>query len=592
MFCLILSGSMVYGQSNWLTDSFFANYPGIDEQIDFEVDWSTVSLFINSSEYNFDNYVTFLDSFPDYTIQNGFIDVDFGGPLTFEEVDSIVNLFDLFDFGLETYAPSILIEGSVNLLTNKAVIKRPAGISQQDLVSGVKRFDDDAIIEEQANNVSIVCISDPLLTIDMIQQLDSEDLIDWGQPDFRSKVQTFNIDPLYGEQYQLKNTGQLIDGIPTVAGIDANVEAAWTITTGTPLVHVAIIDDGIEVLHEDLDILPSIVGGFTYNSTLTSDYHGMAVAGLIGAKHNDKGIKGVAPNVFLSASNIFDESVSISDIANLFYSMADLNVDVINNSWGFVTGDGEAEPFNPVCAKDFHPAISDAITYAATHGRGGLGTVIVFSSGNSNSTDLNDHCVAFPANHPDVISVGAITPTGQRAMYSSVDSDLDFVVPSSAADGSFGVVTVDKMGVNGVNAGNYNSNFGGTSAAAPIVSGIVALMLSVNSTLTLQDIKQNLIDHATDLGEPGHDNSFGYGLPDAFASVNSIPAITSCPSFITLAGSSSLSLQERYSASSRIRSSQNITSDVTYAAGDEIELLPDFSVTNGFTFLAKIEACD
>jgi len=578
-----------HSQATWLDDPSLANYPGLNEQIDFEIDWTTVSLTMESADYDIDNFSTFFDSFASVSAQNIYIDFKLDQAFSYSQIDSLINSHNLYNQGVMSFAPAILIDGTLNRLTKQVVIKKQPNIQKQDLVSGVKRFDNNAVIEELPNDVFVVCLNNPILTINLLQELQSEDLIKWGQPDFRIQVHTFDSDPLFQDQYQLKNTGQNINGQQLVDGIDVNVEPAWALTKGSPFVSIAVIDDGVET-HEDLVVYPSFLDFNMFTEPSETNYHGMACAGLISARHNQIGIKGIAPNSPIIGANIFKAGTSISDIASLFYTIANLNIAVVNNSWGFMSGDGEDQVFNPVCTENLHPAISEAISYAATSGRLGLGTVIVFASGNSDSADPSDHCITYPANHTDVISVGAITPLGNRALYSSIDENLDFVVPSSNADGSFGVVTLDKMGSKGLNSENYNFNFGGTSAAAPIVTGIAALLLSVNPSLSRLQVLQILIDNAVDLGDPGQDESFGHGLPDAFASVNRALELAACPDNLFMSGEAFLS---EYSAKLSIKSSHTIKSmDVAYKSGDFIELQPNFEVMQGSTFATILETCN
>jgi|GEM_PF-5696140 len=589
--CLFLTGicQYTYCQSSWLDDPNQANYLGLNEQIHFEVDWSSVSLIMESEDYDKDNFTSFFDSFPSYSAHNEYIDVDLSESYSYTDIDSIINAFNLSNAGIKSIVPTILIDGTVNRLTKQVVIKKEPGIQKQSLISVAKRFDNNAVVEEQQNDVYTICLNDPIQTISLLRQLQLEGLIAWGQPDFRITLQTFNNDPLFEDQYQLNNTGQNIDGHQLVTGLDVNIEPAWALTKGSPALKVAVFDDGIE-MHEDLLVYNSSLGSYRYTTPVKSDYHGMACAGIIGAKHNYVGIKGIAPNAALIGANIFQAGTTISEIASLFYSAVNFNISVINNSWGFMAESGDGQALNPVCTQNLHPAISDAISYAANAGRNGLGTVIVFASGNSESSNPEDHCVTFPANHPDVISVGAITPLGDRASYSSIDSKLDFVVPSSDGDGSYGVVTLDKTGSDGANSGNYNYDFGGTSAAAPVVTGIAALMLSVNPNLSRLDLLQILIDNAVDLGDPGQDDSFGHGLPDAFASVNESIRFITCPDRIKMSGEA---FKSEYIANISVESSQLIDSrDVSIKAGDLIELQPNFEVMLGHTFTAILETCN
>lgn len=159
---------------------------------------------------------------------------------------------------------------------------------------------------------------------------------------------------------------------------------------------------------------------------------------------------------------------------------------------------------------------SNAISNARTLGRNSKGAVVVFSSGNANNSWSG---VQFPAKLPGVITVGAINNQGNIWSYSSRGSELELVAPSGDINNFGDVRTTDRMGSNGGSSGDYIDTFGGTSAAAPQVTGVAALMLSVNPTLTETAVRNILNQTATDMGTPGFDNTYGYGRVNAEAAV-------------------------------------------------------------------------
>ena len=137
-------------------------------------------------------------------------------------------------------------------------------------------------------------------------------------------------------------------------------------------------------------------------------------------------------------------------------------------------------------------------------------------SGNS-SQNVNGVC--FPGNVQGVLTVGAIDRNGNIQSYSKRGSEMDVVAPSGNCNLQGDVATTDRMGIKGYETGNYTLRFGGTSAACPQVSGVVALMLSENPNLTEVQIKNILHNTAKDLGVNGFDFTYGYGLVDAYAAV-------------------------------------------------------------------------
>ncbi|MDP9353278.1 MAG: S8 family serine peptidase [Chloroflexota bacterium] len=184
------------------------------------------------------------------------------------------------------------------------------------------------------------------------------------------------------------------------------------------------------------------------------------------------------------------------------------NSDVINNSWG---GGAPSD------------AITNAIRNALSQGRGGSGTVVVFAAGNT-SDRRNGHIgsVQYPAtlsSTTDVISVGAINRHGDPANYTP-DGRIDVVAPSGHDTRSCvgEVVTIDRYGSPGCNDGpnedfSYTRTFSGTSAAAPQVSGVAALMLSYTPSLTASQVKSRLRGGADSWGSS---TMFGAGKLNAY----------------------------------------------------------------------------
>lgn len=332
------------------------------------------------------------------------------------------------------------------------------------------------------------------------------DLAEFSLPDFyiEKKLNQVN-DPLFPVQFQMNNTGQVVDGIAGVNNIDCNALEAWNMTLGNNVI-VAVIDEGLEA-HEDLG--NRLIGGHTPvnngNGTpvANNNTHGMNSAGVLAASANNLGLRGVAPNTNLLSVNIFAGGETMGDLADGIRWATDNGADVISNSWGFRfanCGFTDAD-------------IDNAIQYAVTSGRSGNGSVVVFAAGNGGG------CVEYPASNPNVIAVGAIDNQGNQYAYSARGPQLDLVAPSGNAFGGVGIRTLDRMGLAGDFAGNYRNNFDGTSASCPVVSGAAALVLSVNPNLTQQQVRNILNQTATDMGANGFDNNFGNGRVNACAAV-------------------------------------------------------------------------
>jgi len=398
--------------------------------------------------------------------------------------------------------PALQMEGEdLKMYTTKRI--RVKLKSDKDLNKVLKLLDESDIASTNfRRGILEINVKDIHKTIDLANRIYESRLVDFSIPDFYVPI-TFNQqpvqDPLFNLQFQMNNTGQVIDGVAGVNDMDCNALEAWNLSLGDN-VTVAVIDQGMEA-HEDFG--NRLIGGFTPANngdgtpTANNATHGMECAGVIGASHNNIGVRGVAPNVNFLSVNIFANGTSNADVADGIRWAVDSGADVISNSWGFQ------------CACTFTNAdIDDALQFAVANG-----VVVIFASGNCGG------CVEYPAASSNVISVGAFNNRGVLFGYSARGPELDLTAPSGQTNYMGNIRTTDRMGVAGRVNGNYQARFGGTSAACPVVAGTAALMLSVNPNLTPNEVRTILTTTATDMGANGFDNNFGFGRVNAFAAV-------------------------------------------------------------------------
>ncbi len=342
-----------------------------------------------------------------------------------------------------------------------------------------------------------------------------------AEPEFIGGYKTnCTNDPLITNQWAINNTGQF----GGTTGMDTRVCNAHTYTTGSVLVDIAIIDEGFENNHPDLDGNLANTGydtKFATTPTVVYGSHGTACAGIAAAEGNNSlGVSGVAYNSDLMSVAMDFNTLTNAQIADGFNWSRLNGAEVMSNSWG-----GGASS----------SIVNTSITNALTLGRGGLGCVVLFATANDNLS-----AIEYPANSNEkIIAVGAMSPCGERKNPSSCDGEnwwgsnygagLDVMAPGVL------MYTTDRQGTNGYNSGagvlgNYTSDFNGTSSATPHAAGVAALILSVNPCLTTDQVEDIMQRTSRKVGGYSYtvnglypngtwNNQMGYGLLDAEAAV-------------------------------------------------------------------------
>ncbi|XP_052787840.1 furin-like protease kpc-1 isoform X2 [Mya arenaria] len=346
-----------------------------------------------------------------------------------------------------------------------------------------------------------------------------------SRPVVRGKRAVSINDPQWANQWHL-NTGQ---------SPNHDVKNAWDKGFDGSDVIIAIVDDGIETTHSDLN--------FNYDPTLSYDYindvmdpshrhynegHGTNCAGVAAAQKNSVCIIGTAYGAGIAAVRILDDVVgatSSQEARALVHKLDD--VDIYSNSWG-PSDDGDAFGSLPT-------VVEEALKTGVTEGRGGKGAVYVWASGNGGD-NLDDCNADGYANSIYTIAINAVSESGAPTYYA------EHCAPALAA-----TYSGDDSGPRITTTGPSDScvnDFSGTSAACPLAAGIIALLLQANPALTWRDVQHMIAEHSSSAGLSNggfYSNGagkqvspyFGFGLLKAEALIDNAATWQSVPDSIT-----------------------------------------------------------
>ncbi len=348
-------------------------------------------------------------------------------------------------------------------------------------------------------------------------------------------------DPFFSQQWHLRNTGQK----KGKKGVDANVVDIWDEAQGDG-VSIAIIDDGVDLLHPDLAGNAAPSGHFDWVDNDSDpapeirepgrdeDSHGTPVAGVAaGRGGNGIGISGAAPRAQIVGLRLLSEDQTDLTESQAIAHLNDV-IQVKNNSWGY--------PDIGFVLGEVGPLTHAAVQNAVETGRGGKGTILTWAAGNGRHSGDQSNKDGY-ANDRHVIAVGAVTNTGSQTYYSENGANVNVSAPSDG--GSAGIVTTDLQGNGGYNRPgvpgelsnrDYTNDFGGTSSATPLIAGVAALMLEANPGLGWRDVKEIFLRSSVkltpastdwaartggrpDLAQVQHHHGFGGGMVNAAAAV-------------------------------------------------------------------------
>lgn len=316
-------------------------------------------------------------------------------------------------------------------------------------------------------------------TPQIIQQLRKDPLVDYAEANavYRNKF-TVN-DPRSADQRGLAMIG---------------MAKAWDITQGDPRVTIAVVDTGVDLEHPDLKA--KLVPGYDVINQGTTpprdgNGHGTHASGIAAAITDNKvGIAGVAGRCKLMPVRALDDEGAGNgmDVATGVIWAVDHGANVINLSLG------GPEP---------NETLERAIQYALMRN-----VPVVVAMGNESVGEAR-----YPAASPGVIAVGSVDSTRTLSSFSNYGPWMTVVAPGSQI-----MSTMPTYGVYMTTTEGYRNDYDfmdGTSMAAPMVAGVVALIKSRHPQLTPAEIKARIEGTATDLGQPGYDPQFGHGVINA-----------------------------------------------------------------------------
>ena len=321
--------------------------------------------------------------------------------------------------------------------------------------------------------------------------------------------------PYYPGQWHLENPGTAIEGKRNT-GVDAGLRGAWNLGYTGKGVVIGIVDDGVEGTHEDLKdnysaaLSRKFLGGSVLSPTgpiYGADNHGTAVAGVAAARGgNGIGGTGAAPYATIADLRLLDDNATTEDYVNAYLWASGVE---LKDGKYVITKSAQIQIKNHSYGKKYPWTQDDTNIVQVINKSAENGVIHVWSAGNERSKIDEDSSKNQTHANSNVITVAALGSDGKYASYSNYGSSV-FVTAPSNGSGTLGIITTDRTGANlGYNLWSsqnpngdkgdvfpdtsYCSDFGGTSSAAPLVAGIMALGKEANKYMDVRMAKHALV---------------------------------------------------------------------------------------------------
>jgi thermitase len=404
----------------------------------------------------------------------------------------------------------------VKLRDDDRFIAVNATVTTSEAINAINREHDVVAMEaeplEAIDNVYTLSVARDQDVDDVIRAYEELPEVEYVERNGLLRITAMPNDSLFAEQWALQNTGQA----GGKKGADIGALQAWNITKGAPSVVIAIVDTGVDTFHGDLK--DKLVGGYNFVENNTNPrpipdgkdndgdgiidggvVHGTHVASIAaGVTNNASGVSGVSWNARIMPVKVLDDE-GVGTFLNVAKGIV----------WAVDKG---AHVINLSMSGPYSETVSDAIAHA--HKKG---VVVVATAGNNNSrlsSSNKKSPVCNDLGKNAVIGVGATDSADRKTGFSNYGSCVDIVAPGQ---GIYGAVYYNPS----AGFSQQYAKKSGTSMAAPIVSGVAALVKSKHPDWSAAQIRDRILKTATSIDylNPSYVGMLGAGRVDAYRSV-------------------------------------------------------------------------